>query len=158
VAGGFVRIDNLELTFTDIEFFDNRIKMKFPAEFFSLLRGDDQNNLIYGNTQYNVNFFLSLVPKIKIINIKKLKKDITEGFKASQLATKWILDGAKRADGGVVEYCACINPAPGESVFNFLMFPVVRDGHIVMNLNGGSDDFEKWTLISNAMIKTMVIN
>jgi len=157
VANGYLKIDDLELDFQDMSFFENRLQMKFPNKFFEFLTDEVPNNLVYKNVATSTNCFLSLAIGQKTVDIKKTKENISKGMAASKMATKWVLEGSRKAAGNMISYCACINPAPGDLVFNFMIFPIVRDGYIAININGSGSNFEKWTLIANAMIKTMTM-
>ena len=155
IKDGKLKIKHLSLTFTEESFFDNRLLMMFPKNFFHSELKHDENNWFYRNLESDTNFILTYVKGVTEINIKKIKKGVEDGFTASKLATKWISEGEVLVAGKAVKYVSFINPAPKESVFNFMIFPIVRDGHIVININGGENTFDIWESVGTALIKTM---
>jgi len=158
VKDGHVTIEDLNLSFEDMSLLDGRLKMKFPKDYFTYHYDEASKITIYRNAVTDTNFFINFVAEVKSINMKEIKANVEKGMTQSEQATKWIEEGSIRIQENAAQYCACMHPAPEDSIFNFMIFITMKDGFAAMNLNGSYSQFPKWSLIVKAMIKTMVIN
>ncbi|WP_058485603.1 hypothetical protein [Defluviitalea phaphyphila] len=148
--------DNLKIIFSETSFFDGRISMKFPKDFFEL-KADKEGYLVYMNVEEGMNCIFNYVPGEGSIDLQKIKKNIKDGMKASKVKTKWIEEGAKKVSGHFVGYCILLNFIPNEEIFNYMIFTPVNDGHVIINFNGNKKNYNLWKLIAKELMQTIQV-
>ena len=157
VKKNHLEIENLDVTFERTSFFEERIDMKFPKDFFEL-KNDSSDYLIYANFPKEVNCLLSYVPSEGSIELQRIKKGILKNFKSSKIRTTWIEEGSKRVNGNNIGYSVLINHIPEMDVFNCMLFTLVKDGYVIINFNGNKTVYGIWSMIMKALMETIEVS
>jgi len=157
INNGHLQNDDLDVTFERTTFFEERISMKFPKDFFEL-KNDSDDYLIYYNFPKEINCLLSYVPADGEIELKKIKKGILKNFKSSWIKTTWIEEGSKRVNGNNIGYSVLMNHTPELDIFNCMMFTLVKDGYVIINFNGNKNVYGIWLMIMKALMETIEVS
>jgi len=151
-----LHLEGMELTFKQTSFFDGRISLKFPHDFFTL-SSDDYGYLVYMNLKNAVNCILNYTAGGGEIDLQAIKKGIMDIFKQSQVRTSCIEEGMKRVNGNPMGYCVVINHTPNFDIFNYMIYTAVRDGHVIVNFNGDKKVFGLWEMLAKSLMNTIEV-
>ncbi len=146
-----------DVSFTKRSFFDNRISMKFPENFFQQA-ADDKGYIIECNMKYTINFILNFAEGTGILfQAGNLKKEMKENLAKRKIHTTWIEDGLKRIQQQKMAYCLFTTKSQKDVFFQYMVFIELKDGLLTLNINGDIKQVKLWEQIIKCMVNTIEI-
>lgn len=154
---GILNLYGTDIVFTKRNFFDNRISMKFPENFFEQM-ANEGGYIVECNMKYTINFILNFAEGNGILfHIGNLKKEMKENLEKRKIHTTWIEDGLKRIQQQKIAYCLFITKSNKDVFFQYMIFIELKDGLLTLNINGDIKQVKIWEQIIKCMINTIKI-
>lgn len=154
---GILNLYGTDIAFTKRSFFDNRICMKFPENFFQQA-ANDKGYIIECNMKYIINFIFNFAEGTGILfQTGNLKKEMKENLSKRKIYTTWIEDGLKRIQQHKMAYCLFITKSQKDVFFQYMVFIELNDGLLTLNINGDIKQVKLWEQIIKCMVETIEI-
>ena len=149
-------INKHTLKFAKESFFDGKLSIKLPQDYFKLQQNKD-GLITLMNYEDSVNCIMNYIAGAGSIDLPKIKKSITDNMKASGMKTTWVEEGSKLINDNAVGYHVFYNSIPNQKIFNFMIYTVVDGGHVIINFNGDMRSFKWWKLLAKSLMGTLEI-
>ncbi|HIT87817.1 MAG TPA: hypothetical protein IAB62_08875 [Candidatus Coprocola pullicola] len=157
IKEGTLNLFDSDIQFTKRSFFDNRISMKFPENYFEQI-ANEKGYIVECNMKYTVNFILNFAQENGIhFNPGNLKKEMKENLEKRKIHITWIEDGLQRIQQQKMAYCLFITKSYKDVFFQYMTFIELKDGFLTLNINGDIKQVKIWEQIIKCMIKTIEI-
>jgi len=148
--------DDTGIAFARTSFFDDRISMKFPKDYFEL-KNDSNGYLVYMNINAGVHCVLNFYEGDGAIDTQKIKNELLDTYKKSKIRTSWNEEGKKRINGKPMSYFVFVIHTARMDYFNYMCIMAARGGFLTINFNGENSEFALWEMLVKSMFNTIEI-